>query len=111
MVEEDLVDYEEDPLPDQDIWAYNNQPAMEPWGKEQALSTDVSSTQAHLPRSGKKHHSDVNLADLLVLECPPLSLATLHLLGTCLQNSPSFDSPLPTTTHISQPSSIALIFP
>lgn len=89
---------------DQDIWAYNNRQAMDPWDKEQANSIVVVHTPIHPSRSGKNHHPDVNLADLPVLECPPLSPATLHLLGTFLQTSPSFDSPLPTPAHQTLPS-------
>lgn len=76
------MDYKEDPMPNPDILAYNNRPGMEPWGKAQACSIVAINTQPHPQRSGKKHHPDVNLADLPVLECPPLLPATLHLLGT-----------------------------
>lgn len=45
------------------------------------------------PSFGKWQPPVVNIDDLPGLECPPLSV-TLNLLGTSLQASPTFDSPL-----------------
>lgn len=95
MVEEDLVDYEEDPMPEQEVWAHQRNPAMDPWGKSPISSTAATHLTPHPPRTGKKQHPAVNIEDFPVLECSPLSPATLHLVGSCMQSSPSFDSPLP----------------
>lgn len=90
---------------EQEIWAYQNHPVMDPWGKNLPSLTVVVHSSLHTLCSGEKQHLTVNIADLSVLECPPLSLATLHLLGSCMQTSPSFDSPLP------YPSQQPLLYP
>lgn len=94
MEDEELVDYEVDPTPHQDIWAHPHLTSMKPRCLELAPETAGPSQHPHLPLSGKRKPSDFHLADTPTLDFPPLSPATLHLLGNCLQPSPSFDSPL-----------------
>lgn len=75
-------------------------PSLIPWSVALATGTVASSLHPHLPLSGKKKPSECTPADSSALDCPPLSPATLHLLGSYFQSSPSFDSSL---LHPSRP--------
>lgn len=57
----------------------------------------------HTPSIGKRPPPTINIEDLPGLECPPLSPATLNLLGTSLLASPTFNSPLALFPHPSMP--------
>lgn len=86
-------------MPEQDICVHQAGPEMGPWQNKSLRSIAEFHSLQHPPSTGKRHPITVNVDDLLGLECPPISSATLNLLGSSLQASPSFDSPLTHPLH------------
>lgn len=100
------MDYEADPNPDQILWAHQRHgKGFGPLAAKNPLLTNAQSVLLH-PSSDLHPVPDVHIEDLPGLDCPPLSPATLNLLSTCLQLSPTFDSPwiIPLSTPLNAPS-------
>jgi len=71
MVEEDLMDCKEDPMPGQEIWAHYSTLVEGPGQHTLGRSTATKQAKKHTPLPRKCQHPAVNVADLPSLECPP----------------------------------------
>lgn len=100
----DEVDYTEDPNPHEVIWSHHHAVlGSGPFAASLWPLSTPSSALHWLGPSMPHPPPSVNIEDAPGLDYPPLSLATLNLLGTCLQPSPTFNAQLPRLPHISTP--------